>query len=346
MYSIVRNGRIWLLVIATAIGLVGSASAQMINSVDVGLGGANSITGTVLTPSGTRLQGRVTVRLTTMTKGDRVAVTDDFGNFGFRGLTNGDYLVAIDKEKDFEPFSQNVNVFQMRGTPGQNYLLSVRLKSKAGAAPKPGVINAALADVPSAALVFYKQATDLANAGDAKGAIEQFKLAIDAYPKFTIAYNDMGVQYLKLKDLGRADDAFKSALNIDSTSFAPLLNHGIALFDMKLYAKAEPVFRDVIKAKEGSAAGHYFLGQSLAYLGNFSEAQKELITALSLGGEEMSVPMKEAHRLLAIIYSTQGDKKRQAHELEVYLKLAPNARDAEQLRKLISELRAADAKPN
>ncbi|MEQ1603296.1 MAG: tetratricopeptide repeat protein [Pyrinomonadaceae bacterium] len=339
MFSIIRDRSTWVFVFATAIGLAASASAQMINSTDVGLGGANSITGTVLTPAGVRLEGRVTVRLTTMTKGDRVAVTDDSGNFGFRGLTNGDYLITIDKEKNYEPYSQNVNVFQMRGTPGQNFMLSIRLKPKAGVAPKPGVVNAQFVGVPETALAFYKKATELAGSGDPKGAIAQFELAIADYPKFSLAYNDMGVQYLKLNDLGRADDAFKSALNIDSTSFPPLLNHGMALYEMKLYAKAEPVLREVIKAQEGSAAGHFFLGQTLAYLGNFPEAQKELTTGLTLGGEPMAIPMKEAHRLLAIIYSTQGDKKRQAAELETYLKLAPNTPDAEQIRKVLAKLK-------
>jgi len=58
-----------------------------------------------------------------------------------------------------------------------------------------------------------------------------------------------------------------------------------------------------------------------------------------LGGEAMAVAMKEAHRLLAIIYSTQGDKKRQAEELEIYLKLAPTSPDAEQIRKVLAQLK-------
>lgn len=336
-----RNGNNWnvLLAILAVILLVASMSAQMIQGTDSGLGGANSITGTVLSPSGQRMEGHITVRLSSMTRGDRIAVTDDNGNFAFRGLTNGDYVIAIDKEKDLEPFSQSINIFQMRGAPGQNYPVSIRLKYKPGAAVRPGVVNVELAGVPEAAVAMYRKAAELGSAGDHKGAIEQLNMAIAAYPKFTLAYNDLGVQYLKLNDLGRADDAFKSALNIDATCFSAMLNHGIVLFDIKQYKDAEEVFRDVIKAKDGSATGHYFLGQSLAYLGKFAEAQKELSTGLTLGGEAMAVAMKEAHRLLAIIYSTQGDKKRQAAELEIYLKLAPTAPDAEQLRAVIAKLK-------
>lgn len=339
MYSIIRNGRIWLLVVATAIGLIGSTSAQMINSTDVGLGGANSITGTVLTPSGTRLQGRVSVRLTTMTKGDRVAVTDDAGNFGFRGLTNGDYLVTIDKEKDFEPFSQNVNVFQMRGTPGQNYMLSVRLKSKAGTAPKPGVINAELAKIPKQALELYYKALELAKNGDRAGAILQLQSAIAEYPEFMLAYNEIGVQHMHLNEMEKADLSFVSALKIKPDAFEPLTNRAIVLFSLGRCAEAEPLLRNALKIKEQSAVAHYFLGQVLANLGRFDEAEPEYVSAVKLGGDEM----KEAHRILAIIYRIRKDNARALVELETYLRLAPKAPDAEQLRQLVIQIKGASA---
>lgn len=342
MYLEFRIKATWLLVPMLVVGLAIFAPGQSIQGVDTGFGGGNSITGTVLTPSGQRMERRIAVRVVSMEKGDRVTMTDDFGNFGFRGLPNGDYQIVIDKEKEYEPFSQNVNVFQMRGTPGQNFMLSVRLKPKAGSQSKPGVVNAELAGVPADALAFFKKASELANSGDRKGAIEQLELAIAAHPKFALAYNDMGVQYLKMNDLGRADDAFKTALNIDAACFPALLNHGIVLFDIKKYADAEKVFLDVVKAKEGSAVGHYFLGQSMAYLGKFQDAQKELTTALKLGGEAMAGALNEARRLLAIIYANQGDKKKAADELEAYLKLAPTAADAEQLRQLIRQYRGTN----
>ncbi len=326
------------MVILTVVGLFGSASAQRVDGVNTGFGGGNTITGTVLTPTGERVDRHMSVRLSSMTKGDRVMATDDSGSFAFLGLPGGDYMVAIDKDKDFEPFRQTVTISNTPGGPAMSYPMFLRLKFKAGAAPPP-VVNPEFAHVPPAAMVFYKKAVELAKAGDRKGAIEQLDLATKEHPKFAAAYNDMGVQYIQLKDLAKADDAFKSALNIDGKSFAPLLNHGMTLFDMKNYAESERVCRDVVKAQEKSAVGHYFLGQSLAYQGKFAESQKELVTAITLGGNAMADTLKEAHRLLAIVYSTQGNKKQQAAELEIYLKLAPNTPDAEQLRQLILKLK-------
>ena len=83
------------------------------------------------------------------------------------------------------------------------------------------------------------------------------------------------------------------------------------------------------------AVVHYFLGQALANLGLFDEAEKELLTAIKLGKEEM----KEAHRILAIIYSSRGAKQQAINELETYLKLAPDSPDAEKLKEMIRKLK-------
>lgn len=325
--------------IAVLSGMVG---AQMINSTDTGLGGSNQITGTVLTPNGVRIEGHIPVKLRTETRGDRTAVTDDSGNFGFRGLRNGDYTLVIDKEKDYEPLFQNVNVFQMPGAPSQNVYVNIRLKFKKGAEAKPGVVEADLAGVPETAIAYYRKGAELGKAGDPRGAIEQLKLAIAEFPKFTLAYNDLGVHYMKLNDLGRADDAFKTALNLDKTSFAPLLNHGLVLYNVQKYPDAEIVFRDVIKAKEGSAVGHFFLGQSLAYqdTAKWDEAEKELTKALALGGEAMAASMKDGYYILGLIYGSKGEKKRQVSAWETYVKLAPDAPNTPQIRDKIKQLKA------
>jgi tetratricopeptide (TPR) repeat protein len=107
---------------------------------------------------------------------------------------------------------------------------------------------------------------------------------------------------------------------------------------MKRYGEAVPILRKAIAKNDSSAVAHYFLGQAMANLGLFADAEKELQRSLQLGNEEMN----EARRLLAIIYINRGDKKLAADELEAYLKLAPNTPDADQLRNKILELRGSN----
>jgi Flp pilus assembly protein TadD len=325
---------LFLVVRVTAQGIPQGAA-----STDTGLGGVNTISGMIVSSTGQRIERRVSVRLRSMTRGDRLSTTDENGNFVFRGLPSGDFLVVIENEKDFEPLSQTVSIIQPRGMPPQNYYLSLRLTSKPGTAGMRGVINADLAKVPKPALAKYNKAIELAKNGDRPGAISQLQEAIAEYPEFVIAYNEMGVQYMKLNELQKSDEALQAALKIDAKAYMPLMNRGIVLFMLKRYKDAEPLLREVVKMKSDQAVGHYFLGQAVANLGNFDEAEKELSTAVKLGGDEM----KEAHRLLAIIYSSRGDKKHAIVELETYLRLVPTTPDAEQLRKVILKLKGPDA---
>lgn len=305
---------------------------------DTGLGGVNSIIGTVFGPSGRPLERRVRIRLSTMTHGDRIFTTDNNGNFAFRSLPTGSYVVIIDKEKEFEPFSQDVDIRQFRGSPPQVYTLNVRLSPKAQADSKPAVINSELANVPLKALEFFNKGAELAKNGDYQAAIEQLRLAVAEYPDFMLAINEIGVQHLRLNELEKADEMFQAALKIKPDAFAPLMNHGIALVQMKRYEEAEPVLRKVVKINENSAVVHYFLGLAIASLGRFDEAEKEFVSAVKLGGDGM----KEAHRYLAIIYNHRGDKKRAVNELEIYLRLAPTAPDIEQLRNVLKQLKASN----
>jgi Flp pilus assembly protein TadD len=307
-------------------------------STDTGFGGVNTISGTIVSSTGQRIERHVSVRLRTMTRGDRISTTDENGNFVFRGLPSGDFVVIIEKEQDFEPFSQTVSVIQPRGMPPQTYYLTIRLQLKGRAQVKPGVLNAEFANVPKRARAYYDNAAEQARKGYHRGAIEQLKLAIKEYPSFMLAFNELGVQYLRLNELENADEAFQSALKITPDAFVALINRGIANFMMKRYGEAVPILRKALAKNDQSAVGHYFLGQALANLGLFEDAEKELLTSLKLGGEEM----KEAHRILAIIYASRGARKQAADELEAYLKLAPNAPDAEKLRDKIRQLRESN----
>jgi tetratricopeptide (TPR) repeat protein len=337
-----RNVRGLALAVALlSLFFVAQAKAQGIPqgsaSTDTGLGGVNTISGMILVSTGGRFERRVSIRLQSMTKGDRLTTSDEYGNFVFRGLPPGDYNVVIDKEKDFEPFVQVVSVIQPRGMPPQLYNLSIRLAPK-GTVGKSGVINAEIAKVPKPALALYNKAIELAKTGDRLGAIKQLQAAVAEYADFMLAYNEMGVQYLRLGELGKADEALLSALQIDPQAYMPMVNRSIVLFTMRRYNDAEPLLRKVVEMKDDQAVGHYFLGQTLANLGKFEEAEKELTISVKLGGDEM----KEAHRLLAILYSAKGDKRHAADELETYLRLAPTTPDAEHLRTVIRQLKGLD----
>lgn len=316
---------LFLLLVAVRVSAQISPGAPPTDPFRTGAG----ISGMVLAPGGQRLSRRIVVRLRSMDQGDRVTTTDDKGNFSFNGVPRGDYVVIIDKEQDFEPYSENVSIMAAGPSP----YLSIRLRLKGDAKSGPAVLNAEFANVPARAMTFYQKAQEQAQTGNTKAAIEQLQKAIAEYPDFMLAFNELGVQYLRLGELAKADEALTKARKLAPDSATPLLTHGILLTLMRKFDLAVTELQTALKQKEQSANGHLYLGQALANLGRFGEAEVQLTRAIELGGDEV----KDAHRFLGAIYFQRGERDKGVAEFETYLKLAPKAKDAEQVRQMIRQ---------
>ena len=196
------------------------------------LGGNNYIVGTVFAPDGRPIATRMRLRLSSPMWGDILAVTDDRGQFVFSGVGAGTYTITIDREKDYEPVSQQVEIIRARSTVPETYTVTIRLQAVHNPKVRPSVISAANAGVPERALEFYEKASKLVGERDYQGAIKQLKLAVAEYPAFVNAYNQMGVLYLRLDELDKADEALRAALKINPEAYEPLVNRAVTLFRM------------------------------------------------------------------------------------------------------------------
>jgi tetratricopeptide (TPR) repeat protein len=219
----------------------------------------------------------------------------------------------------------------------RRYTVMVTLQSKRDPknSTKPGVINASLAEVPQDARALYQKALDLIKAGDAPKAIEDLRSAVSLYPKFPLALNELGVQYLKIGEAAKAVEPLRSASRLSPDAFTPRLNLGIALLECRQLAEAETELRGALKIASSPTA-HMYLGLTLISARRYDEAQQALETAISTGGENLA----QVHRYLGGLYWQKQDFRRAVDELETYLRLTPNAPDAELVRGTIRELRA------
>jgi len=316
---------------------MGQLVGGLTETTNTRLGGNNYIAGTVYTPEGVPIRTRMRIKLASQEWGDILASTDDNGKFVFSEVGAGLFTIVIDREKDYEPVSYEINITRARNIVPETYFVNIRLRAIEEKRPKPGVVSAANAGVPKPALDHYDAAAKLAGDKDYKGAIKELKLAIDVYPQFVNAHNQIGVLYLRLNELDNADSAFKAALKINPEAHEPLLNRGVALFRLGKFKDAETSFRASLKVKPDTAVAHYYLGRTLNKLGRNEEAETAFLACLKLSPDEF----KEAHRLLAAIYLDRGALPRVIEELEAYLKAVPTAPDAENLRKVIEQSKRA-----
>lgn len=335
----------FILSVIIAFAVCGSTVFAQGGSTDpTGTGGRHSIQGRLIFPSGTRAEIRLKVRLESSGFGDLSVLSDINGNFNFRSLVPGNYTVVVDGGQDYQTVRESVFIEPSNPTTRRSqatlpisrpFNVQVYLVPKPQVAAKAGILNAALASVPKPASDLYFKAQEAAAKGDYNKAVEQLRQAVVLYPSFSLALNELGVQYMMLKDLEKATEAFRSAVGLSPDSLQPRLNYGIALLNQMKFADAETQLRQAIKISESTPTAHMYLGIALVSLKRFGEAEKVLAKSIALGGK-----LAQSHYYLGGIYWKAGDFKRAAEELEKYLQLDPKAANAEKIRATIKDLRS------
>ncbi|MBV9214572.1 MAG: tetratricopeptide repeat protein [Acidobacteria bacterium] len=318
-----RKDRLTISVIGLTVILLVTASARSqgvgggSQSIRTDFHGVHRIIGRIIRADGTPLYGKTRIRLASMLGGDVIDVTDDEGKFTFQGLRDGQYTVTVDESPDHGAGSGSVDVDGGGFPMARTFYLTIRLTEKKS-------------------LTYYNKAIELSKAGDHKGAIEQLNLAVHQDPEFVEALTEIGVQYMSLGELEKADAALAASLKVRPDFYGALVNRGIVLVRLKKYADAEPLLQAAVKANSTSAIAYYYLGRAQNGLGRQDDALISFNNAVKIGGDDA----KEAHRMLGSIYLDKQDDKHAIEEFETYLKLNPTAPDADKLRQLISQLKA------
>ena len=322
-----------------------AALAQSGGGIDTtGTGGDHVIQGRVFLPSGRISDARISVLLESTHSRTLSVLTDPNGAFRFTSLIAGSYTVVVEGTEQYEPARESVYIEQATGRTVREaprvatVYVNLRPKRSAnsGESRPPGVVDASLANVPKPAADLYLKALEAARKKENEHAVDLLKGALEFYPDFRLAMSEMGALYLKLKRPEKAVEPLRAALRLAPDDFPTLLNYGIALYDRKEFSEAEAQFRKAAQRNASSPMAHFYLGVILLKRRETEEAEKELRAAVVSGGDGIAV----AHYYLGGIYWGRQDYKRATEELETYLRLAPDAPEAERVRSTIKELRA------
>lgn len=331
--------------------LAPGANAQGSGRSSTGTGGTHVIQGYVFFPSGRKAEGTIIVKLESLQYGDLQVIPDSSGSFTFSSLAPGSYTVVVNAGDEYEVSREAVYIdsdgsFSRMGVrlpaTSRRYTVMVHLQLKPNAAiGKPGVVNAALAEVPEKARKLYERGVEQARADDAAKAADSLRQAVALYPNFPLALNELGVQYLKLRQINNAVDVLGKACKLGPDAFPVRLNFGIALLEAKQYQQAEEQLREATKRNNNSATAHMYLGIALLRQGKFEDSEKELLTATQANAAQLGM----ANYYLGGLYWRKQDYPHAVEQLEKYIQLTPNAPDAERVRATIKDLNSR-IKPN
>ena len=317
-----------------AVLVCGQIPRRPTNTTENDRTGNGAIRGRILMADGSYVNANVKITLMSVRDVISTTYTDNQGQFELRSLNPGNYQLEIEGDRSkFEVKTEQVQVF--RGMPT---VVSITLREKGDTSSHAnGAVSVSELDakIPSSAQKEFDKATKLAAAKDIEGAIAHLRKAIEIYPQFVKAYNDLGTQLLATGKLDEAANVLSKAVALDSKAFNPALNLGIVLVVQHKFAEAASILAAATALDPNSPAVRLYAGLAASGRGDFETAEKELKAAYALGGARFAIAIFH----LGNVYLNKGDRESALSSFERYLREVPDAANGEQVRKTIAMLR-------
>jgi Flp pilus assembly protein TadD len=292
-----------------------------------------AIRGRVMLPGGGFVTEAVRISLQTIRGTDATVFTDNTGRFEFTRLTPGRYQIVVDADPQrFQSTTESVELIR-----GSAAVVTVYLKDK----DRPGQLKASTVSateldsrVPAKARKEFQQAGDAFRNGNTEESLNHLRKAIEIYPRYLMAHNDLGAQLLDLNRLEEAEKELRAALDIDPAAFNPTLNLGIVSLKNHQIPQAIEFFEKAVSMQSQSPAARLFYGVALMNGSESDRAEKEFLAAYNLGGAQYA----EALFHLGQLYMNRGDRVLARQYFERYIRDAPKASNLGEVRKLIAKL--------
>lgn len=158
---------------------------------------------------------------------------------------------------------------------------------------------------------FYNKAIQASEKEDWNEAIKNYKSAVEKDPKFTYAWDNLGICYRRIGDYDKALDAYRHSLAIDPKGKMPLQNIAITYVYKKEYQKAIDAYSDFDKVHPGDPEVYYGIGQIYyEYLKDNEKALDYICKAYTIYTAEKSPYRSDAETIIGYIYKKMKEENK------------------------------------
>jgi tetratricopeptide (TPR) repeat protein len=278
-------------------------------------------------------------------------VTNNEGDFNFSGLTDTSYTIIV-TAVDYNPVSEPVEFVRSGASdqPGELRTVEITMVRKEGVRPPRAGINF-VQDVPPPALAAFTAGIKHTRENRIDEAIASYKNAIKIFPTYFNAHLTLGYELAKQGKLQEAITSLEAARLVNPKDDRVYDLFARVMMQQRKYSVAARIYAEATRLNP--AETQYLLARATALI---EEVVVMDATASRAGAEERSFALAEAERILlqaakqneklaevhlqlARVYEKKGERVRAAEQLERYLRKAPNAKNAEQIRVAIKTLR-------
>ena len=329
-----RNGLFALISLAlmfTGSSIAGAAFQQ---------GGGFVVFGRVRLPDGRPAQTKMKVFIEGMNGLRRDTLSDDHGNYEFRGMNGGRYRIYATNpdvpEQYCDPIEADTNrAYSNRLQVDVNLRLPLHKEKKDA---NPGVVSASEAaqNIPKPALKAYEQGLLLQKENKGEQALTAFNQAIELYSEYFQALTERANLLTGRNQLTEAAADFARALQINDKYVPALRGLAFCQIQQKQFEAAVSNLERAFVLEPKAPLTLMLLGYANLSLSRYEPAKQCLQEALKLGQESAA----RAHVYLAEVFAHEQKFKEAADSIRRYLTLKPDAADAANLRKMESDWRA------
>jgi len=153
------------------------------------------------------------------------------------------------------------------------------------------------------------------------GSEKAFQRAIERNPRSVKAWTALGQVKDRLGDAASSEQCYQKAVNLCGAASSdcawPLLELGVVASRQAGEQDAERYFRRAVEARPDWAKPHFYLGKTLATMGQLDAARAQLEDAVRIEPDQ-----SQHHYQLSQIYCRLGDPKKSERHLARYRALA------------------------
>lgn len=216
---------------------------------------------------------------------------------------------------------------------------------------KGATLSATPYKAPKDARRAYEKGLDAERNGKIADARKYLETAVELYPSYLIAWFQLGTVLQKDNQIDAARKAYIQATNIDTKFLPPylslaslayeaqnwteVLEHTGHILDLDPLNQADAIGYTVDLDPTNYAEAYFFDGVANYKLNKMEAAEKSALRAERM---DLRTRFPELHLLLAGIFARKLNYATAISEIQMYLELAPHAKNADQAREQLAKL--------
>jgi tetratricopeptide (TPR) repeat protein len=207
---------------------------------------------------------------------------------------------------------------------------------------RAATVSAATLKIPGNAKGEYRKSCNDLKDKKLAGAEEHLRKALEDYPQYAAAWALLG----QILEAGNKIPEARNACSQSSAAdvgYAPayLCLADIAAQLQDWHLTLDMADRSLALVPQRNIYGNFYSAMAQFHLAQLPEAESDALKTID---DDHAHRIPQVHLLLAQIYNARHDPRGAAYELRAYLKVAPNASDADSVKKTLADVEAQTQK--